>query len=161
VLNYGNATLIHTTVTGNSAPNGGGLYTYGTLTLAQTLISGNVAQGSGQEIYNGGGAINGSTHNLLGHNGLDNAQAFQNYSPDPSDRTATSDGTHPTALAQILNPTLADNGAPSGHPTLTHALLPGSPALDAGHSGGLSTDQRGGARAVRSLEAGEVMHHCF
>jgi len=27
-------------------------------------------------------------------------------------------------------------------------LLPGSPALDAGHSGGLSTDQRGGARAV-------------
>jgi hypothetical protein len=31
-----------------------------------------------------------------------------------------------------------------------HALLSGSPALDAGHSGGLSTDQRGGARAVLS-----------
>jgi hypothetical protein len=28
--------------------------------------------------------------------------------------------------------------------------LPGSPALDAGHSGGLATDQRGGARAVLS-----------
>jgi hypothetical protein len=32
----------------------------------------------------------------------------------------------------------------------THALRPGSPALDVGHSGGLSTDQRGGVRAVRS-----------
>jgi len=43
-------------------------------------------------------------------------------------------------------PPLQDNGGP----TWTHALLPGSPALDAAHSGGLSTDQRGGARPVLS-----------
>src|SRR5262249_20072644 len=43
----------------------------------------------------------------------------------------------------LLGP-LQDNGGL----TRTHALLPGSPALDAGHSGGLSTDQRGGARIV-------------
>jgi hypothetical protein len=46
----------------------------------------------------------------------------------------------------LLGP-LQDNGGP----TWTHALLPGSPALDAGHSGGLATDQRGGARAVHSI----------
>jgi hypothetical protein len=37
---------------------------------------------------------------------------------------------------------LQDNGGP----TWTHALLPGSPALDAGQSWGLATDQRGVAR---------------
>jgi CSLREA domain-containing protein len=43
----------------------------------------------------------------------------------------------------LLGP-LKDNGGP----TLTHALLPGSPALDAGQSGGLTTDQRGKLRLV-------------
>jgi hypothetical protein len=38
----------------------------------------------------------------------------------------------------LLGP-LQDNGGP----TWTHALLPGSPAIDAGTSGGLTTDQRG------------------
>jgi hypothetical protein len=38
----------------------------------------------------------------------------------------------------LLGP-LQDNGGP----TRTHALLPGSPAIDAGSSGGLTTDQRG------------------
>ncbi|MEO6183044.1 MAG: choice-of-anchor Q domain-containing protein, partial [Verrucomicrobiota bacterium] len=41
----------------------------------------------------------------------------------------------------LLGP-LADNGGP----TLTHALLPGSPAIDKGYSGGQATDQRGEPR---------------
>jgi hypothetical protein len=41
----------------------------------------------------------------------------------------------------LLGP-LQDNGGP----TWTHALLPGSPAIDAGSSGGLNTDQRGAPR---------------
>jgi hypothetical protein len=41
----------------------------------------------------------------------------------------------------LLGP-LADNGGP----TPTHALLPGSPAIDQGSSGGLTTDQRGQPR---------------
>lgn len=43
-----------------------------------------------------------------------------------------------------LDPALADNGGP----TLTHALLPGSPAIDQGNSFGLTTDQRGDPRPV-------------
>ena len=42
--------------------------------------------------------------------------------------TATSDGTNPTPLNSIVDSFLADNGGP----TWTHALLPGSPAIDAG-----------------------------
>ena len=47
-------------------------------------------------------------------------------------------------LNAILNPTLANNGGP----TLTHALVPGSPALDAVATGcpPPTTDQRGVAR---------------
>ena len=41
---------------------------------------------------------------------------------------------------------LRDNGGR----TWAHAVLPGGPALDAGRSGGLATDQRRGARAVLS-----------
>ena len=37
--------------------------------------------------------------------------------------------------------------APNGGPTLTHALLPGSPAIDGGNNiDGFETDQRGRAR---------------
>ncbi|MEI8044335.1 MAG: CSLREA domain-containing protein [Verrucomicrobiota bacterium] len=44
----------------------------------------------------------------------------------------------------LLGP-LANNGGS----TMTHALLPGSPAIDHGSSGGLITDQRGQPRPVR------------
>lgn len=45
----------------------------------------------------------------------------------------------PTALAGTLDTTLADNGGP----TLTHALVPGSLALDRITAGFPDTDQRG------------------
>ena len=63
--------------------------------------------------------------NLFGHSGLSNAQAFYGFTPGASDITATSNGTM-TPLANILAP-LADNGGP----TQTHALVTGSPAIDA------------------------------
>ena len=58
---------------------------------------------------------------------------------DPS-RTASSCGfpTENSNKDSLLGP-LADNGGP----TLTHALLEGSPAIDQGNSFGESTDQRG------------------
>src|SRR5439155_12217007 len=50
----------------------------------------------------------------------------------------------------LLGP-LQDNGGP----TLTHALLPGSPAIDQGSSGGLTSDQRG---LTRVLDLPEITH---
>jgi hypothetical protein len=61
----------------------------------------------------------------LGHDLLDDAQAFWDFTPGASDLTLTSDGADPTALAAIRGP-LADNGGP----TSTHALAAGSPAID-------------------------------
>ena len=71
---------------------------------------------------------------------MNNTQAFSGFSPGGSDINATSSGIN-TPLSAILNPTLVNNGGR----TRTHALVPGSPALNAVASGcpPPSTDQRG------------------
>lgn len=144
----GVSTVNHSTLTGNTAAAGGAMYNAsdGTIHLNTSIVSGNTA-GDGAEINNAG-AITGNT-NLLGESSKDNAAAMVGFTPDASDITATSDGTHATALAAILNPTLADNGGPStgsGAATWTHALVPNSPAIDAAGNSGLATDQRGISR---------------
>jgi hypothetical protein len=147
-LSGGMVTINNSTLTGNTATggSGGGVYVFnGTMNLNRTIISGN----GGGEIASGGGTINANNLNVFGHSGLTNAQAFTNFMPGINDRTATSNGTHPTALAGILNTTLADNGGP----TLTHALVSSSPAIeiipttDANCNPGETADQRGAARA--------------
>jgi hypothetical protein len=73
--------------------------------------------------------------------------AFSGFSPDLAgyDIIATSNGSLPTALTSILDTTLKNNGGP----TKTHALVIGSPAIDAGFLCN-STDQRGVVRLNRS-----------
>jgi CSLREA domain-containing protein len=75
-------------------------------------------------VTNPGGVVNSLDFNLIGNtNGatITGVTTHNIYGVDP-----------------LLGP-LADNGGP----TLTHALLPGSTAIDHGSSGGLATDQRG------------------
>jgi hypothetical protein len=152
-------TVTNSTVSDNSAINsGGGIYNNNEerLTLVRSLISGNRApagaelgNSTGNPPFSGPGIVNANNANLFGESSQTNAQALFNVTPGATDRTATSDGTHPTALAAILDPTLADNGGPStgsGAATLTHALVAGSPALDAAGDSGLDTDQRGVTR---------------
>ncbi len=157
IFNYGYdapapVTLNNSTISGNSANDrGGGVYIYGynvpsTLTLNGSLVSGNQA-GGGKEIFKHSSTttvIVANNYNLLGHSGLTNAQAFANFTPTTStDITATSDGSTPTALTSILDPTLQNNGGD----TATHNLVSSSPAIDA-LSSGPSTDQRGVTRPV-------------
>ena len=75
------------------------------------------------------------------------------FTPGPTDIVPS------VSLAQILGP-LANNGGP----TQTHALVVGSPAIDAGNPNGcldnagmlLPTDQRGFARHVDANNDGTV-----
>jgi hypothetical protein len=141
-------TVTNSTISDNSATNsGGGIYNNHeeTLTLVRSLISGNRAP-AGAELANAAadsfsdpGIVNADNANLFGESSQTNAQALFNVTPGATDLTATSDGTNPTALAAILDTTLADNGGP----TWTHALVLGSPAIDAAGDSGLATDQRG------------------
>ena len=124
-VGYSDVSLINTTVTGN---RGGGVDSYsGTATLTRTVIAGNTGRPGGAEVFNDNGSITAASFNLFGYRGLTNGQAFENFTPGPTDITATSNGNDPTALVNILNTNLANNGGP----TRTHALVGGSPAMDA------------------------------
>ena len=128
-------TLNNSTISGNSARFGGGITNfYGTVTLVRSLISGNTAQGLPEimnNYYNYGANIIGNNFNLIGHNGDAGSNGF---SPSGSDIVPSQ------PLAAILSP-LANNGGP----TLTHALVTGSPAVDAALTGP-AADQRGVTR---------------
>jgi hypothetical protein len=154
--NYaGRLTISNSTISGNSAKKGGGgvsnfsgfYYGGGTLTLNNSLIAGNQAPVA-PEIENVSSVVNANNFNLFGSNGNAGVSGFI---PGPTDIVPG------VPLEKILGP-LQNNGGP----TQTHALVDGSPALDAGDPGGcrdsqgslLSTDQRGFARHVDSNNDG-------
>ncbi len=117
---------------------GGGLYNAdGTVTLGNTIVAENTAVGGGGP--DALGTIVSQGHNLIGE--TDGSSGWVG-----SDLTGTS--------AYPLNPLLAPLGNYGG-PTQTMALLPGSPAIDAGNNGlvpaGVTTDQRGLPRVVNGF----------
>jgi len=134
----GALTVINSTITNNTADsdddndgNGGGIHcTEGTVTLKNTIVAGNTDGTSRGDVYPDiSGDITGNADNLIG------------------DTTGGEAGTAGTG-SDIVNPApglgaLADNGGP----TQTHALLTGSPALNAvTDCTDVTTDQRGVAR---------------
>jgi Ca2+-binding RTX toxin-like protein len=150
VYSTGSLAFTNNTISGNSAPSGGGIYvasgssnirnstiagnvsslggggiwqsTFSTVTLTSSLVAGNVASSSGPE-------LNGSFS--LAHTLIQRMGGFT--------FTESAPGTNLFGLDPLLGP-LAYNGGP----TLTRALLPGSPALDRGSNPqGLTEDQRG------------------
>jgi Ca2+-binding RTX toxin-like protein len=131
VVSYGGPlTLTHSTLSGNTATygDGGGVangsrnFAGGTVTLTRTLLSGNTAP-TGAELDNSsrGGTVVANNHNLFGVNGTAGVEGF---TPGATDLVPPMG----VQLADILDPPRADNGGP----TLTHALVPGSPARNAG-----------------------------
>jgi hypothetical protein len=136
-LTDGTTTITNSTVTGNSAPGGttGGLFvgTFGpssaTLNLQNTIVAANRDFGCFQGFF-GAGAV---TLTSLENNVFTDATC----NPIGSDQVVADPGLGP----------LADNGGP----TLTHALLAASPAIDAANAGVCpDTDQRGVTRPQRA-----------
>ena len=105
----GGGNIAHTTFSNNSAnSNGGAIYVTSPLELGNTILK---AGASGVNIFNNGGTVTSHGYNVCS----DNGGGFLN---GPGDQINTD---------PLLGP-LQDNGGP----TFTHALLPGSPAIDAG-----------------------------
>jgi hypothetical protein len=105
-------TVSNSTLSGNSATgNGGGIYNAqggATVELSNTILN---TGSSGENIFNMGGTVTSLGYNLSSDNG-------GGYLTGAGDQINTD---------PVLGP-LEDNGGP----TFTHALLPGSPAIDAG-----------------------------
>ena len=125
--------LTNCTVTANSAGVGGGLFSYGGLAEIQnTIVAGNTSGGSASDIET---SVAGS-YNLIGTGGSGGLVNGVNGN-----------------IVGVANPGLDPNGLQNnGGPTQTIALLPGSPAIDAGNNAlavdpstglPLITDQRG------------------
>jgi Bacterial Ig domain len=158
VMNNGTLTMINCTVTGNVCPwLGGGVANNGTLTLRSCTITKNWQYGAGgphaQGVRASGpttiqntiiagngtgapdfepeyeGTLTSLGHNVIGPNGV------------PPHVPATGDQVDITTAQVNLAP-LANNGGP----VPTHALDPGSVAIDQGNSDGLTTDERGSPR---------------
>jgi hypothetical protein len=155
----GTVILNNSTVTGNTGGDGAGISTFlgkitlrnstitfnetsgvdsdGTLTIQNTILAGN---GGGGDCINEGSVVS------LGYNLIGNGTSCP-FTPAAGDQV----GTRTQPIGARLAP-LQDNGGP----TLTHALMTSSPAIDAGNpavpgSGGaacLATDQRGVSRPV-------------
>lgn len=159
------------TISGNTAArNGGGLFVFGSLpvTVVNSTISGNTAG------THGGGLMNNAVLTIVNctvaHNGAATGEAIRTYTAlslsncvvahaangsalivgeyTDAGHNIVEDGiglSHPTSFAADpgLGP-LEDNGGP----TMTHALLANSPAIDAGDCAGgtVVVDQRGTAR---------------
>jgi len=129
------------TSAGNTVFANIGVFTSNEPTLRNSIVADNDAVVNGlttrRDLY--GGWIS------LGHNLIGAYAGGLVGGPQATDLL----GTPAAPLDPLLAP-LADNGGP----TCTHALLPGSPALNAGTAAGLTTDQRGFTRPVGQADIG-------
>jgi predicted outer membrane repeat protein len=118
VNTIGSLTVSDSTVTGNKAKGVGGILTRGPVTLNRSLISGNT--GIIPEVYRyPSGSVTVDNFNLIGVNGKPGILGFALGSSDILPPAGVT-------IIKILAP-LANNGGP----TFTHALVTGSPAIDA------------------------------
>ena len=154
-FNDSNIILVNSTVTANSASRTGGGISFRSdsffqedrLTLHNSIVSGNTDGGAAPDVLASGAAID----LIVEHSLIGDTTGFE--------VTATSGTGNILNQSALLGP-LADNGGP----TLTHALLPGSPAVDAGSNdlavdadgNPLTTDQRGENRFVETVDIGAV-----
>ncbi|MGK7898446.1 MAG: carbohydrate-binding protein [Xenococcus sp. (in: cyanobacteria)] len=139
--NFSNSFLIvaNSTVSGNFANGvGGGIRNNGQLELSNSTITNNSANNYGGGVQNLNGVTTISNTIIAGNNGTNpdvvgefNSEGYNLIGDDLGSTgfSATGDlfGTSDNPLDPLLGP-LQNNGGSS----LTHALLPGSPAIDAG-----------------------------
>jgi len=157
---WGNATIVNSTISGNESTGwyGGALFmTDGVVNMTNTTVAENVSPSlAPAAVFVGTFASGSSTMNIqnsiIANNetegcflGLFGAGAVSINSLGHnifSDNTCFGGGSDLLFFDPLLGP-LTDNGGP----TLTHSLLAGSPAIDAGNSAACpATDQRGVVR---------------
>ncbi len=147
--NDGSVALVNSTISGNSRDSGGGIYnSEGVINVLNSTITNNTAVG----FFGGGGIVNRSASGVnlknsivagnlhTGGGELDLAGIFNGNNNNLIGDLAGAQGTVGTGT-DIVNPNpklgpLQNNGGL----TLTHALLAGSPAINAGNNAVIAAD---------------------
>jgi len=138
-IRSGSLSVTNSTISDNLASRGGGFEVRdynANVSLANTIVAGNSvfeAPWSGDVNCDGGGCA-----------------AVVDFGNNFSDNDIFGPGVAEIIPGVDFDTTLADNGGP----TLTHALLPGSVAIDAAGDCGLETDQRGFLRWDGACDSG-------
>ena len=138
-LTVSSSTISGNSATGDESGGGGGIYGGGQVTVANSTTSGNSATGGslfGGLRHGGGGGIWVNDrpltieNSIVASNSTDDG-TFTDLNPGTGPLTVRYSliGTAASPIDPLLGP-LQDNGGP----TFTHALLPGSPAINAGDS---------------------------
>ena len=149
--------LVNSTVSGNTSNRiGSGIYNQssGELKITNSTIVGNMASGDGvygssAGVYNRGSAIVDNSI-IAGNTGVNNSDVVGDFTSNgfniignPTGSNGFENDLIEPDINKILDPNLANNGGL----TPTHALVFGSPAIDAGNNGdvplGIMSDQRG------------------
>jgi len=162
-------TIRNSTFSGNSATSGGGIYNFGTLTVINSTFSGNsatfgggivnglgttklsfvtVAENSGRGITVLGGSTLQIRHSIVAKNTGGNC-LIGGGTFTPSGNNFADDGSSTCSGFASLTPSTLGPLAGNGGATQTHALFPGSEAINAAsdcqdlNGNTVSTDQRG------------------
>src|SRR6185369_5584278 len=149
---------INSTITGNSATDGAGIYNdaSGTLNVTSSTISRNPSSGSGGGLFNSSGAatlrnsiVSLNTATTAGPDifGSVTSQGFNLLGNNTDTIITPVSGDQIGTAGNQIDP-LLDILGNYGGPTQTLRLLTGSPAIDQGDSSGLTYDQRGLLRLV-------------
>jgi hypothetical protein len=128
-LQITSSTIVYNSASGDSGAFGGGIYGSGPTRTDSSIIALNTAS-TGPD-FTGGVGLRSMGYNIIGNNA--DAVIFS--------QSTDQVGTPAAPIDPLLGP-LADNGGP----TLTHALQPGSPAIDHGDPAAPPKDQRGYGR---------------
>jgi hypothetical protein len=166
ILNLGNLTVSNSTVTGNAAVDGGGIYNYNglaTLTVTGTTVSSNTASANGGGIYNyngtatltgstldsntaaidGGGAYNYTASLTLTGTTVEQNAATENGGGVANDSASLSSGASVTLTGDTFVNDDADNGNGGGIWNDGNAFLTGTAVSlngadsGSGHGGGI------------------------
>ncbi|BBD59702.1 hypothetical protein NIES2109_24930 [Nostoc sp. HK-01] len=157
INNSGTLTLVNSTISGNqSYSEGGGIYNSGTLTVSNSTIALNKSYYDDENtVFSGAGIYNSATGTatiknsiIAGNNdgipGAVNPDVVGNFISNGYNLIGNLDGStgfNPSeqlqvSISQVIDTILRDNGGP----VKTHALVYGSPAINAGNNADIPAD---------------------
>ena len=156
-----NLSLTNTTISGNTAAStGGGLYTRAPVTSVNSTFTLNLSDtGGGIRTQGGGGTVD-LLNTIIADNSASSSNPDVSGTFNSSGSNLIGDGTGTSDLVDgVNNDQVGTAGSPidpllgsfqdNGGFTRTHALMGGSPAIDAGNNAGAPTeDQRGIVRPL-------------
>jgi CSLREA domain-containing protein len=179
IANSGTLTMTNCTVSGNRTGNGpakggdgGGIYSTSTANLTNVTVANNAVGGGGS----GHGVLSAATFNarntIIARNGFTNTgpDISGSFTSQGNNLIGTSDGgagftsgvngDQVGTFAAPVDPLLAPLGNYGG-PSQTHALLPGSSAINAGASTGAPAEDQRGVSRVGGVDIGSFESRGF